>query len=255
MEIKNVGKRGILFTFFELKNPKYDCVTNVYVIKGNKYFFVCDTYLGPYFMKKIKQYLESNFGKKKYIVFNSHSHWDHIWGNSEFDDCMIIAHRKCKDLIERNAEDELVEKAELFAKENIDIVLPNITFEEKIKFEEEGLEFFYSPGHTEDSASCYDYINNTLFVGDNIDNPIPSYICWTELEEYKGTLEQYIKIDPEIVVQSHGDITNKDVIRKNLDYLSRLMTNGKIEFNDKKVLKKHLDNIEYLRSHSMQYGI
>jgi hypothetical protein len=81
------------------------------------------------------------------------------------------------------------------------------------------------------------------------------YICWTELEEYKGTLEQYIKIDPEIVVQSHGDITNKDVIRKNLDYLSRLMTNGKIEFNDKKVLKKHLDNIEYLRSHSMQYGI
>ncbi|MCT4620458.1 MAG: MBL fold metallo-hydrolase [Marinisporobacter sp.] len=248
MEIKQVGIRGILFTFFELKNSKYDCVTNVYVIKGDKHFFICDTYLGPNYMKKIKKYLESNFGKKKYIVFNSHSHWDHIWGNSEFDDCMIIAHEKCKALIEKNGEEELRQNAKLFTNENINIVLPNITFEKKIKFEEEGLEFFYSPGHTEDSASCYDYINNTLFVGDNIDNPIPSSMCWNDLKEYKNTLEQYIKIDAEIIVQSHGDIMSKDVIRKNVDYISKLIGNEKIEITDKEVLKKHLDNVEYLRN-------
>ncbi|TCO76931.1 MBL fold metallo-hydrolase [Marinisporobacter balticus] len=247
MEIKHVGKRGILFTFFELENSRYDCVTNVYAIKGNQYFFICDTYLGPYFMKKVKQYLESNFGKKKYIIFNSHSHWDHIWGNSAFDNCMIIAHEKCKDLIEKNAQDELIENAERFAKENIHIVLPNITFEKKITFEEEGLEFFYSPGHTEDSASCYDYISNTLFVGDNIDNPIPSCICWNELKKYKDTLEQYSKIGADIIVQSHGDLNDKEVIRKNIAYISKLMTNEKIAFDDKDVLKKHLKNIEYLR--------
>lgn len=249
MNIKQVGKRGLLFTFYELKNANYDCVTNVYVINGKSHFFICDTYLGPFYMKIIKNYLETNFGKKKYIIFNSHSHWDHIWGNYEFQDSMIISHKKCRISILKEGEEELVNHASEFAKEDIKIIAPNITFDSKFTFHEEGIEFFYSPGHSEDSASCYDYIDNTLFVGDNIDDPIPSFICWNELEKYRDTLDHYMKIGADIIVQSHGDVMTNDVLGKNKEYLDKLIANEKIHFENEEVMKKHLINIKYLNQY------
>lgn len=247
MKIKKVGNRGILFTFMELKKSSYDCVTNVYVINGRNNYFICDTYLGPYYMKNVKEYLETNYGKKDYIVFNSHSHWDHIWGNSEFKNCIIISHEVCRNFIIEYGKEELTANSNQFAKEYIDIVLPNITFDNKIIFNDEGIEFFYSPGHSEDSASCYDLIDNMLFVGDNVDDPIPSCICWNELDRYKETLERYLVRGANIIVQSHGDIMDNEVIRSNIDYLVKLKSNEKINFSKEDILKKHLDNIEYLQ--------
>lgn len=247
MNIKKVGKRGILFSFMELKKSSYDCVTNVYVINGKENFFICDTYLGPHYMKKIKKYLGTKYGKKNYIIFNSHSHWDHIWGNSEFENSMIVSHKLCRKYIYKYGKEELTTHAEQFAKENINIVVPNITFENKIIFNDEGVEFFYSPGHSEDSASCYDLHENTLFVGDNVDDPIPSYICWNDLDKYKDTLEKYLDRRANRIVQCHGDVIDNKIIRSNIGYLEKLKTNKIIEFKRKDVLKKHLYNVEYLK--------
>lgn len=247
MKIKKVGNRGILFTFSELKDSHYDCVTNIYVINTKEHFFICDTYIGAYYIKQVKDYLEDNFGKKKYIVFNSHGHWDHIWGNSEFKDCVIISHELCKKFIDKYAQKALSINKEKFAKDEIEIVLPNITFSEKIRFEEEGVEFFYSPGHSKDSASCYDYQDNTLFVGDNIDDPIPYFMCWNELDVYKKTLEGYLDINADIVVQSHGDIKDNSLIKDNISYIDKLIKKEKIEFRDEDALKKHKVNIKFLK--------
>ena len=65
LNIIKVHNRGILFTFEELNTPPFNCVTNVYVIVSKNKYYICDTYLGPSYMKKIKQYLESSYGLKK----------------------------------------------------------------------------------------------------------------------------------------------------------------------------------------------
>ncbi|MBU5313831.1 MBL fold metallo-hydrolase [Tissierella carlieri] len=249
MKINKVGNRGILFTFTELKESSYDCVTNVYVINGRKNFIICDTYLGSYYIREVKEYLEVNYGKKDYIIFNSHSHWDHIWGNSEFRDSIIVSHKICRDFIAEHGREELVSHAIEFAKEDIDIVLPNITFESKITFNDEGIEFFYSPGHSQDSASCYDLIDNVLFVGDNVDDPIPSYMCWNNLDKYKDTLEKYFSIGADIIVQSHGDIMDNEIIRSNIGYIVKLKANENMDFKKEDVLKKHIYNLEYLNGY------
>lgn len=54
----------------------------------------------------------------------------------------------------------------------IRITLPNSTFTEKFMFEEEWVEFFYTPGDSEDLSSCYDYKERILFVENNIGDPI-----------------------------------------------------------------------------------
>jgi cyclase len=87
MEIKKVGRRGTLFTFYDLGIP-----TNVYVINAKQYVYILDTYLGPDIMKMINQYIKEQYGNKQVIVVNSHSHWDHVWGNSFFSPTIIISH-------------------------------------------------------------------------------------------------------------------------------------------------------------------
>ena len=246
MKIKKVGKRGLLFTFFELKESSYDCVTNVYVINGFNYFFICDTYLGPYYMKMIKEYLETNYGGKKYLVFNSHSHWDHIWGNSEFSDTLIISREKCRDLIKESGKEELTTHINQFAKEDINLVLPNLTYSNKIIFENEGIQFFNSPGHSEDSGSCYDFVDQTLFVGDNLEDPIP-YLCWSELDKYLDTLQNYLFFGAKTVVQSHGEITDNGLIKSNLTYLKSLREGKEMNYTAEEVLKKHLSNVNFLK--------
>lgn len=246
MDIKRVGERGILFTFYELKTKDYDCITNIYAINATNTFFICDTYLGGFYIKQIKEYLENNFGRKKYVVFNSHGHWDHIWGNSEFKEYQIISHELCRKYILENAELDLLNHEKAFAKDKIEICLPNITFTDKIVFEDEGIEFFYSPGHTEDSASCYDINDSTLFVGDNIDEPIPYFMCWNELEAYKFTLESYLSKKANFVVQSHGDVTDNNLIQKNIEYIDKLIRKIPMESDDLNFSKKHIVNLECL---------
>jgi len=247
MKIEKVSNRGLLFTFDELNIAPYNCKTNVYVIIGKNDYYICDTYLGPYFMKKIKHHLELNYGLKNYIVFNSHSHWDHIWGNCEFKESKIIAHEKCREFLLDSGLEDLELLKNQFAKEDIEIILPNITFSTVIKFEDDELEFFYSPGHSEDSASCFDHREKTLFVGDNIDDPIPSFMCWWNLAAYRETLKKYELFNAERVVQSHGPIISPDVILQNIEYLDILIKGDPIKFERIEVEEKHQNNIHFLK--------
>ena len=94
MEIKKIGNRGTLFTFFDLGMP-----TNVYVINGSQKVYIIDTYLGPDSMKEIQTYIDREYGNKQLIIVNTHNHWDHVWGNCFFSSEPIIAHKLCKDLM------------------------------------------------------------------------------------------------------------------------------------------------------------
>lgn len=249
VKIEKVKSRGVLFTFEELKVEPYYCTTNVYVVIGSNDYYICDTYLGPFYMKKVKAYLEENYGIKNYIIVNSHSHWDHVWGNYEFRDSKIIAHEKCREVMnDTGAEDLNLLKSE-FAKYEFEITLPNLTFKSEMKFENDEIVFFYSPGHSIDSSSLYDKSERILFVGDNIDNPIPSFMCWNNLSQYRETLQYYKSLDIDYVVQSHGAVMCPEVIQSNIDYLDRLIENRDISFDEVDVQRKHKGNLEFLRGY------
>ncbi|KEI01517.1 MBL fold metallo-hydrolase [Clostridium botulinum] len=220
MYINKVGSRGYVFTFDELKNTEFDCTTNVYLIDGNRHIFICDTFLGPKYMKEVKKFIDEHLKSKPIIVFNSHCDWDHIWGNCFFKENLIITHVKCRQNINKYALDEFV-KYNMFHEDNVGIVVPNLTFNDKICFDEDMVEFFYSPGHTECSASCLDIKDNILFVGDNVESPKP-YLTCNNTKKYIETLEYYIKINANVIIPGHGDIANNDLVNKNLYYIKSI---------------------------------
>ncbi|TDX48802.1 glyoxylase-like metal-dependent hydrolase (beta-lactamase superfamily II) [Orenia marismortui] len=241
LEIKKVGNRGVLFKFFYLQDTGFGVTTNVYLINTKNYVFVCDTFLGPDSMKEVKNYIDINLPNKIIIIFNSHYDWDHIWGNCIFKENIIISHKLCRNNIIRAGEKELEVYSE-YKRGDVEIIPPNLTFDNKISFEEEGVEFFHSPGHTNGSASCIDLVDKVLFAGDNVEYPIP-YFQADNIYDYKDTLEKYLNLDIKKVIPGHGEISNKSLIKENITYINNIITGDIEEYLDFKYRKVHLENL------------
>ncbi len=250
MKVQKVGSRGYLFTFDEPYK------TNLYVINATNHLFICDTFLGPDPIKDVMKFLDKEkCTSKPVVVFNSHYDYDHIWGNSEFKDSIILAHELCRKVIKDEGEDDL-KKYEDHKRGEITLTLPNVVFKEKVMFSEDGIEFYHTPGHTEDSSSCYDCVDKVLFVGDNLESPYP-YIRILNIETYIETLEEYFTRDAKFIVSGHDDLMKDDqVIKSNLTYLQNLNQN---QVDSTKFSKEqrgiHYSNITQLGELKAQAGM
>ncbi|MHA2425133.1 MAG: MBL fold metallo-hydrolase [Candidatus Thorarchaeota archaeon] len=193
--------------------------TTTHLIFGEHRVYVCDTFLGPKSMDKISDIIfEKGAADKPVVVFNSHADWDHIWGNCYFKDSMILAHEHCRIRIQEEGESGL-EKNEIHKQGEVVITPPTVTFGTNYIFEDDEVEFFYSPGHTIDSASCYDHKEKILFVGDNVESDVP-YVNSLDFDTYISTLEGYIERFWEYMVCGHDPVQSDDkLVKKNLEYL------------------------------------
>lgn len=218
-EVKKIGSRGVSCTF--------DDDITVYLIETDTHWFLCDTHLGPQSMQFIKDYMEMHASKKDIVIFNSHSDWDHIWGNCAFPGKMIIGHESCRKRMMEIGQYELETLSE-FHRGNINLVLPNVTFSERMSFADEEIEFIYTPGHTIDSAVCFDRKDGVLFVGDLVEYPIP-YLDYFNLSIYLQTLD-YIKSFPaRVKLSAHSGIIDNTLIDCNTAYVKNILCNNPIE--------------------------
>jgi len=241
MEIKKIASRGYLFTFYDIGIP-----TNVYVIHAKKYIYVIDTYIGPLIMQEIMKYIETQCSNKEVIIINSHNHWDHVWGNCFFLSNIIISHVLCRKYM---IEDGLrkLEMYKEFRKGDVILTNPNLTFTDRINFDEDNILIYHTPGHTDDSISVIDLEDKVLFAGDNLERPIP-YLMSKNLNQYIKTLENYINLDVEIVIGGHTACENKDLIRDNLDYVSKVSVNNAKEFEEETYADYHKTNMIWLNN-------
>lgn len=216
--ISKIGTRGTIFTF-------EDDIT-VYLIQGTTKWFLCDTHLGPQSMVCIKEYMTDHAKGNDVIVFNSHSDWDHIWGNCAFPEAMIIGHETCKKRMAEQGQFDLVRLPEYHCGK-IKIILPNVTFSERITFAEEQLEFSHGPGHTIDSSLCFDRKDAVLFVGDLVEDPIP-YLDFYDLEVYYKTLSVIKEFPAKIKISAHSGIIDNALIERNMQYIQDILHNNLI---------------------------
>lgn len=215
MQIEQLGERNI--TVIHEKPFR----TTTHLILGEKRVYVCDTFLGPEPMKEVSKVLrDRGAGEKPVVVFNSHSDWDHIWGNCYFHDSLIVAQVENPRRLLEEGEKDLEEYGENRQGEVI-LRPPNLLFEKSLSFADDQVEFFYSPGHTIDSASCYDHIDQVLFVGDNVESEIP-HVNRLNLDTYVMTLVGYLKLKWNALVAGHDPIQRDNaLVKKNIEYLAQ----------------------------------
>jgi len=215
MKIEKIGSRGTMFTFAEQESALGEYT--VYLINGNHRLYLCDTHLGPKSMDPIKEYLRSQGLDKPLVIFLSHSDWDHVWGVCAFDKPLVAAHEICaRNIIERGPLE--LQRYASYQNGEIRLVPPNLTFDSRMFFADDGVEFIYAPGHTVDSAICYDHRDSVLYAGDLVEKPLPA-IGWHDLENYIDTLEFLAETPAKVVITSHSGIVTREDIEDNLDYI------------------------------------
>ena len=225
MKINKIGSRGTLFTFEE-GDSAFSQDTSVYLINARDKLFLCDTHVGPKSMDVVKKYINTHgLGDKEIIVFNSHGDWDHIWGNCAFPNATIIAHESCRMRMETRGESDLEKYKGKFHDGTFKLKLPNLTFDSRLKFEEYDIEFIYAPGHTEDSAICYDKKDSVLFVGDLVEHPHP-YLSYDDLGAYIKTLEYIKSLGVQITLSGHSGKADEKLINENISFIKKAMTEG-----------------------------
>ena len=244
MPAQRIGSRGVLVSF---DDPFY---TNVYIIFGDEHVFVLDTFLGNDSMKAVHQVIdEKGYARKPIVVFNSHADYDHYWGNGAFKDATIIGHEQCRDRILSEGELSLKKYAD-HQKGKIKLVPPNRTFQEVLSYDDEQIRFIHSPGHTLDSSSCFDERDRVLFVGDDVESPIP-YLNHPNFDQYIGTLESFLVLDWKYLVAGHDPVLdNTDLVQRNIDYLRRFRDwNLDIDAFTAEELHRHVEhNLRTLKS-------
>ncbi|NPD89739.1 MAG: MBL fold metallo-hydrolase [Asgard group archaeon] len=216
MQVKKMGSRGILFNL-----PSKPFSVQIYCINTPNYLFIIDSgVVLENQMEDVKKYLkENNLLTKPVIIFNTHSHLDHIAGNGVIDSRLIIGQELSLEGFQ-NTFDLLNKYGDYkIAAENL--IFPNLTFSKKLVFETEDIEFFHTPGHTEDSASCYDRLDKILLVGDSLVSPLPS-INWYQLDIFIETLQKYKEIEFNKMILAH-EIVLEDTkfIDESIEYIKR----------------------------------
>ena len=221
MKVQKIGTRGLLFIFPNYKPfPQVDLTIQIYVINGNKHIYICDTGLEIDQMNELKQGLkEQNLGDKSIIIFNTHFHSDHTGGNKAFKSAQTVSHILCQEkLMPITKSDKEKEGSGL----DDDLVsFPSFAFQKRLIFHDDNVEFFHSPGHSEDSASCYDHVDKVLIVGDNLVDPIP-FITWHGIDIYLETLRDYCDIGAKTIILGHNLVLlNDSFIRETIAYIER----------------------------------
>jgi len=214
MEIKEVGSRGVVF-MNEMQEVSY-------LIKGKHQLILCDTSSDEKQMQIIEQYvINQGLSHKEWLLFNSHAHYDHIWGNSYLKNANIISSKACLN--------EMVEKAEyeknLYSEPNREIIIkyPNITFHNNFKLNEEEIEFLYLPGHTIGCTICIDYKDQVIYVGDLIEDPVP-YLMYHDLQVYLQSLIKLKCYDKYTLVNGHNGVVPHELIDYTIDYINNTIS-------------------------------
>jgi glyoxylase-like metal-dependent hydrolase (beta-lactamase superfamily II) len=213
MKVQKVGKRSLVFTY---QFPEWNL--NLHIINGDRYNYVIDTGLGPKCVQPLMKHLKG----KPIVVINTHYHWDHMWGNCAFPDSIIISHPLCREFA-REKWDEMTAKYRQYIAGNVEMRLPDVTFEGSLYFADDGIRIMHTPGHTPDSISVLDEADGVLDAGDNIgDTPrdiVPNIDCPKDV--YIKTLEDYRKMEFEACVSGHNIVQGSDIAERILAVLRK----------------------------------
>jgi glyoxylase-like metal-dependent hydrolase (beta-lactamase superfamily II) len=196
------------------------------IVVGPQWAVVIDTLALPDETLGMRDFIERELGVPVRYVINTHYHADHSWGNCFFPGATVIAHARCRELLEERGKPSL----ESARKQNnslrqVKIVLPHMTFASGIltlRVGKKNLTIMPTLGHSEDGIAVLVEEDRVLFAGDAF-MPLP-YLVDGDLEEYAASIRKISRMGLENIIQGHGDIILRGeidaAVKENLTYLA-----------------------------------
>lgn len=176
-----------------------------YVIYRGTKAVVYDTNVYPDQALWIRRYMEQEKGVTEFTVVTSHWHLDHIAGNCHFKDAHIIATQRCRQ--EMAAVKEKVEQGAFWGPPAIEVVLPDITFDDKavVYLDDIEIQLHRFHIHTPDSIIAYLPQEKLVLCGDMLEDTLPFVLSIEEVELQKNELNRLKEIDADVFYPDHGN--------------------------------------------------
>lgn len=198
------------------------------VVAGPQWAVVIDTLALPDETLTIREFIEHELSVPVRYVINTHYHADHSWGTCFFPGATVIAHSRCRDLLEERGIPSLeAAKKQNPALRQVKVMLPHITFidgEVTLRVGKKNLIISPALGHSPDGIAVLVEEDRILFAGDAF-MPLP-YIVDGDIDEIMASIKHIGRMGLENIVQGHGDIILRGeidaAVRENLNYLTSM---------------------------------
>ncbi len=186
------------------------------------------------------------------VVVYSHADWDHVWGTKALHRPQwVAAHSQCLRRFGDDVPEALREKESMdpLRWRDVELVPPNLTFESEMTLDLGGLGLTlrHLPGHTLDCIVGYVPQWGLLLAGDTVESPFPVLNHESPLQDWIKELRRWAAL-PELktVVPSHGPVSDRELIKSNIDYLEALLEGRSVSPPDdspKFYLETHRSNL------------
>lgn len=198
------------------------------VVVGPQWAVVIDTLALPDETLSIREFIEHELNVPVRYVINTHYHADHSWGNCFFPGATVIAHARCRELLEQHG----IPSLEGARKQNpalrqVKIVLPQMTFIEgdlTLRVGKKNLILSPAFGHSNDGISVLVEEDRILFAGDSF-MPVP-HVVDGDVDDNIASIKHVAKLGLENIVQGHGDIILRGeidaAVKENINYLTSI---------------------------------
>ena len=161
------------------------------VVAGPQWAVVIDTLALPDETLSIREFIEHELNVPVRYVINTHYHADHAWGNCFFPGATVIAHERCRKLLEERG----IPSLESAQKQNpamrqVKIVLPQMTFENgelTLRVGKKNLIISPAFGHSNDGIAVLVEEDRILFAGNSF-MPLP-YIVDGDIDEIMASIK------------------------------------------------------------------
>ncbi|MFX1498112.1 MAG: MBL fold metallo-hydrolase [Promethearchaeota archaeon] len=202
----------------------------------NNFILVIDTLLYPRQSKEFRKKLEKKYNLPVKYLFITHSHSDHYFGVSSFQDVEIFGSNILIEVLKRKREKNWTKKAFNEWKKSepefseiideIEIIIPNFGFENQwiLKDNDLTVEFYTSGGHTECSSYAYFPSENTLFTGDLVASGYWPFISDPN-ESFEGWINSFkhmLTLKVNTIIPGHGPLVGKNYISEQLSFMLKL---------------------------------
>ncbi|MBN1330174.1 MAG: MBL fold metallo-hydrolase [Candidatus Heimdallarchaeota archaeon] len=231
----------------------YDVVSGAIVLPTQLVMIDTGIHLGK--MKEFREWVEKETGKQFKVLFITHFHGDHTFGNQIFSDCRIISPtiqsdylKMLKDyLTDENIAKEQSRLEDPKALEGFEMTIATETFLDRFELIDGDVQVIvkHVGGHTNDSTYIYCPTFRALFAGDNLfvdSHPYGGHSSCNP-DVWMDVYKEFLSLDVEIIIPGHGPVTNKSYVEKSLTNLElikktmkELVKEGKSDDETKEII-------------------